>query len=73
MTGNPLIAGMHRVLSDYFQIAVKSSPHWKKGLQSAAWEHRAIADAIARQDIEFARSVLRRHLENALIERQTTT
>jgi len=67
MTGNMLIAGMHRVLSDYFQVAVKSSPHWREGLQSAVWEHRAIADAIARKDIELARSLLRRHLENALI------
>jgi GntR family transcriptional repressor for pyruvate dehydrogenase complex len=67
MTGNPLIEGMHRVLSDYFQVAVKSSPHWKEGLQDAVWEHRAIADAIGRQDAELARSVLRKHLENALI------
>jgi len=67
MTGNTLIAGMHRLLSDYFQIAVKASPHWKEGLQSAAWEHRMIADAIERRDIELARSLLRRHLENALI------
>lgn len=67
MTGNTLIAGMHRVLSDYFQVAVKSSPHWKEGLQSAVWEHRAIADAIAGKDIELARSLLRKHLENALI------
>lgn len=66
MTDNPLIAGMHRVLSDYFRVAVESSPHWKEGLQSAAWEHRTIAEAIARQDVELARSVLRRHLENAL-------
>ncbi|GAB4338380.1 MAG: hypothetical protein Kow0099_12370 [Candidatus Abyssubacteria bacterium] len=67
MTGNPLIAGMHRVLSDYFQVAVKSSPHWKEGLQSAVWEHRTIADAVAGHDVELARSVLRKHLENALI------
>jgi len=67
MSDNPLIAGMHRVLSDYFQIAVKASPHWKVGLQSAAWEHRMIADAIQRRDVELARSILRRHLQNALI------
>jgi DNA-binding FadR family transcriptional regulator len=67
MSNNPLIAGMHRVLSDYFQVAVEASPHWKEGLQSAVWEHRAIADAIAARDVELARSILRKHLENALI------
>ena len=67
MSGNPLIAGMHQVLSDYFQVAVQSSPHWKEGLQNAVWEHRTIAEAIARKDIELARNVLRRHLEHALV------
>jgi DNA-binding GntR family transcriptional regulator len=48
-------------------VAVKSSPHWKEGLQSSVWEHHVIAEAIAAHDVELARNILRKHLENALI------
>ena len=45
----------------------KNPDWWREGLQSAIWEHHTIADAVARKDIELARTLLRRHLENALI------
>ena len=68
MTGNPLIAGMHRILSDYFEEAVQKNPKWRKVSADAVWEHKAIAAAIARGDTELARSILRHHLENTLSE-----
>ncbi len=70
MTGNPLIAGMHRVLVDYFEEAKSKNPKWRKVSADAIWEHKAIAAAIARGDLEQARSILRHHLENTLAELQ---
>jgi DNA-binding FadR family transcriptional regulator len=68
MTGNPLISGMHSVLSDYFQEAVRSNPNWQSVSPDAIWEHKAIAKAIAQRDIELARNLLRHHLDNSLSE-----
>ncbi len=66
MSGNPLLAGMHRVLSDYFHAARETDPEWREVSQESVWEHKAIAEAIARRDAEVARTILRRHLERTL-------
>jgi len=68
MTRNPLISGMHRVLSDYFHAAPQSNPHWSEIAPSTVWEHRAIANAVERGDTEYVRGLLRRHLEKGLTE-----
>jgi len=68
MTGNPLIAGMHSVLADYFGAAVGKNPHWRNVASDAVWEHKAIASAIAGRDVELARNLLRHHLDNSLAE-----
>ncbi len=68
MSGNPLISGMHAVLSDYFHVAVQKNPNWRKVSPDAVWEHKAIAKAIAARDVELARNLLRHHLDNSLSE-----
>jgi DNA-binding FadR family transcriptional regulator len=68
MSGNPLISGMHAVLSDYFLVAVQKNPNWRKVSSDAVWEHKAIAKAIAARDVELARNLLRHHLDNSLSE-----
>ncbi len=68
MTGNPLISGMHEVLSDYFHVAVRKNPNWREVSFDAVLEHKAIAKAIAARDIELARNLLRHHLDNSLSE-----
>jgi len=68
MSGNPLISGMHGVLSDYFRVAVQKNPNWRKVSPDAVWEHKAIANAIALRDVELARNILRHHLDNSLSE-----
>ncbi len=68
MSGNPLISGMHAVLSDYFLVAVQKNPNWRTVSSDAIWEHKAIAKAIAARDAELARNLLRHHLDNSLSE-----
>ena len=60
MTGNPLVAGMHQVLVDYFQVSViyNHPPHARKAIR----EHHTIAEAFQRRDLEAVRSILRSHL-----------
>jgi DNA-binding FadR family transcriptional regulator len=64
MTGNPLVAGMHRVVADYFHASKQfnTPPDASKAIR----EHHTIAEAFARGDLETARSVLRAHLRTTL-------
>jgi len=64
MTDNPLIAGMHRVLSGYFHASTQLEQ--PPDASRAIHEHQMIVDAIRRQDRELARTVLRCHLEESL-------
>ncbi len=64
MTDNPLIAGMHRVLSDYFHASTQLEQ--PPDATRAIHEHQMIVDAIHRRDRELARTVLRCHLEESL-------
>ena len=72
MTGNPLVSGLHAVLADYFRMAIGQNPKWPSVSQTAVWEHKAIANAIAERDVELARSLLRHHLDNSLAELKNT-
>lgn len=68
MTGNPLIAGMHKVLSDYFAESVEVGPNPKEDAAMSIREHHLIADAFRRADAALAASLLRSHLERTLME-----
>ncbi|MCP4645638.1 MAG: FadR family transcriptional regulator [bacterium] len=66
MTGNPLIAGMHRVLSDYFVASTHVEPHESEDPHRAIREHHMIVEAFVRRDTELVRSLLRAHLEGTV-------
>ena len=63
MTGNPLIAGMHRILSGYFQASIAFDP--RPDASKAIREHHMIADAFRRRDAETVRALMRSHLDIA--------
>ncbi len=65
MTGNPLVAGMHRVLADYFQASATYDP--SADACKSAREHHIIVEAFERRDTETARSVLRSHLHSNIL------
>jgi GntR family transcriptional repressor for pyruvate dehydrogenase complex len=65
MTGNPLVAGMHRVVADYFHTCKQfnTPPEASKAIR----DHHTIAEAFAQGDLETARSILRAHLRSTLV------
>lgn len=66
MTGNPLISGMHRVISDYFLVSTQVAPMPREDAINAIREHHLIAEAMTRRDRDLARSVLRTHLNKTI-------
>jgi DNA-binding FadR family transcriptional regulator len=64
MTGNVLISGMHRVISDYFHASTQlpSMPDGTKAIR----EHQVIVEAFRRRDNETVRAMMRAHLEGTL-------
>ncbi|PCJ63152.1 MAG: GntR family transcriptional regulator [Candidatus Hydrogenedentota bacterium] len=72
MTGNPLISGMHRVISNYFAISREMDPMPGEDATTAIREHHIIADAIAQGDRELARTVLRTHLDKTIEQKSVT-
>lgn len=62
MTGNPLVAGMHGVLADYFQASATYDP--MADARKSIREHHIIVEAFQRRDLETVRSVLRSHLQS---------
>lgn len=68
MTGNPLIAGMHKVLSDYFLASEQVAPLPQEDAAMALREHHLLVDAFRRHDRALAMTLLRAHLERTLSE-----
>lgn len=58
MTGSRMIAGMQRVLIQFFQLAPHGAPD-DASAERIAWEHRELYNAIRDRDIERARSMIR--------------
>lgn len=68
MTGSALIAGMQRVLVDFFHtIVVPTSPD-ATTRQRVAWEHQELASAIRDRDVERARTMIRIQVRRYLPE-----
>ena len=66
MTDNPIVSGMHTVLSEYFERAAKSSLSASPSSsqrQVNALEHEAIVEGFLERDLETTRAYLRRHLK----------
>ena len=49
----------------------ESSPRWNEFSQASVWEHRMIAEALARRDGELARNLLRKYRAESLKELNT--
>lgn len=64
MTGNPLISGMHRVLSNYFQVSTALDP--LDDATKAIREHHMVVDALRARDRDLVRTLLRSHLERTI-------
>jgi GntR family transcriptional repressor for pyruvate dehydrogenase complex len=60
MTGNPMIAGMAKVLSEFFHSAFPVRSLLRE--ERTVAQHRAIAQGIAQQNIELVRVLIRQHL-----------
>ena len=64
MTGNPLIEGLHRVMSEYFTASTKFDK--LRDASKAIREHHMIVDAFRKRDVEMTRALLRSHIENTI-------
>lgn len=77
MTGSKLVAGMQRVLVDFFRSLVNTSPVDAANIDRIAWEHTELAAAIGDRDVERARAMLRiqirRYLPDSDADRNRTT
>ncbi|QDT97516.1 FadR/GntR family transcriptional regulator [Gimesia aquarii] len=71
MTGSKIIAGMQRVLVDFFgNIAISDSLD-DSSTERIAWEHTELAEAIRDHDIERARALIRMQLRHYLPEAES--
>ena len=68
MTGSKLIAGMQRVLVDFFRTIKTVTPVDTANAGRIAWEHAEIAMAIRERDVELARSMIRVHIRHYLFK-----
>lgn len=66
MTGSTLIAGMQRVLVDFFRGVSRVSPLDEPNVERIAWEHTELAAAIRDRDLERARAMIRAQLRRYL-------
>jgi len=63
MTGEPLVAGMHKVLAEYFHLETATSTKRVIVDEATYWQHQAIVNALQIRDVEQARALLRQHLQ----------
>lgn len=68
MTGSRLIAGMQRVLVDFFRSYPPHAPPDAAAAERVAWEHTELASAIRDRDVERARAMIRTQLRHYLPE-----
>lgn len=68
MTGSALVAGMQKVLVDFFRTVVIPAPPDAGDAERIAWEHQELAAAIRDRDVERARSMIRVQVRRYLSE-----
>ena len=68
MTGSTIIAGMQRVLVDFFRNIAIPAPLDRTSSERIAWEHIELATAIHDRDVERARALIRLQLRHYLPE-----
>jgi GntR family transcriptional regulator, transcriptional repressor for pyruvate dehydrogenase complex len=65
MTGSPMIAGMQKVLTEFFALAHQDNIQ-PGNQENAVWQHHEIAAAIHDRDVDLARSMMRLHFRSYL-------
>jgi len=73
MTGSTLIAGMQRVLVDFFRTIVVPVPPDAAALKRIVWEHQELATAVRDRDVERARTMIRIQVRRYLPEQANGT
>lgn len=68
MTGSKLVAGMQRVLLDFFRTVRSRPPADALNAERIAWEHTELAAAIRDRDLERARAMIRVQVRRYLPE-----
>ncbi|MBS0210112.1 MAG: FadR family transcriptional regulator [Planctomycetes bacterium] len=68
MTGSSLVAGMQRVLVDFFRTVTTSTPLDASNAERIVWEHAELAAAIRDRDVERARAMIRAQVRRYLPE-----
>jgi len=63
MTGSTFIAGMQKVLGEFFKAASRDKAYLKGSRQRAIWQHRELVTAIRNRDVDLARSLMRLHFQ----------
>ncbi len=66
MSNEPLVAGMHGVLADYFYSEIERGLDWDPADTTSQWQHHAIVQSVRQRDTEQSRALLRQHLRNLL-------
>lgn len=64
MTGNALIEGMHRVLSEYFAASTRFDK--PRDASKAIREHFMMIEAFRKRDVEMTRALLRAHIGDTI-------
>jgi len=62
MGGVEMLSHLHQVIVDYFAETRWEAAEWPEQMDQHRWQHRGIAEAIARHDVEQARAQLRHHI-----------
>jgi len=65
-TRNPLLKGLHHVITAFFRRAPHELPRWRPKEEPCPWDHAAIAAAFADRDVERARALLSAHFRSYL-------
>lgn len=66
MTSTPFVAGMHRVLADFFAAETAHFTGPIPAGDMSVWHHHLIVQAVRQRDAEQLRALLRQHLRSLL-------
>lgn len=68
MTGSAMVAGMQRVVADFFRLSARDQTISRSSNERIIWQHHELADAIRDRDLDRARAMLRVHFQELLKE-----
>jgi len=68
MTGSPMVAGMQRVVAEFFRRSARDETINRSSNERVIWQHHELAEAIRDRDLDRARAMLRVHFQELLKE-----